>query len=121
MEGPPFHHGGHDVRDSAREGSQVARRNCMPATLRTMLRGEGAPALLPRGPQHPPDKAVAVPPPPPAREPAACRYCATAPALGLVAVEFRRPREHGEDKKDDRARERHEPDEDPPPGLVDVM
>ena len=59
MEDPPFHHSGHDVRDSAREGSQVARRSCMPATLRTMLRGEGAPALLPRGPQHPPRPGVA--------------------------------------------------------------
>jgi hypothetical protein len=68
-----------------------------------------------------PDKALLVLPAPPAREPAPCRYCATGPTLGLVAVEFRRPREHGEDKKDDRARERHEPDEDPPPGLVDVM
>ena len=41
--------GGHDVRDSAREGSQVAHLSCMPATFCTMLREEGALALLPRG------------------------------------------------------------------------
>src|SRR6266851_7101669 len=68
IEGPPFHHGRHAVRDGAREGSPLARRDWMPATPRARLRGEGALASLPRGPQHPPNKIILGLPAPPIRD-----------------------------------------------------